>query len=293
MTGYEGTDKKGGGAWRAVFVIALIVLIASLAALGVVAFSYYQGQVKYGSIAEQSSFDPSDFEGSEEAPGALADATVDWGSLLVVNGDTVGWVYMPHTAINYPVVQGGDNEYYLWHDFEGAQGWLANYGTIFLDYRNNPNWTDEVNFLYGHHMQDGTMFSDLAGLDDQARFDECRTVFLLTPSGNYKLRTFALVHVPADAEIVVTGFSSADDMAAYVQDKINRSVVEPGPLPPVSGLTRVFALATCDNLSADGRYVLYAYIEQASAEGLKGSLGVVTGEGQADEIVSDLMMEES
>ena len=281
------TGKKRGGPWRVVFVLALIVFIASIAALGVVAFSYIQGQMKYNAIAEQSSFEPDDLTGKE-----LKDASVDWGALLVVNGDTVGWIYMPNTVINYPVVQGPDNDYYLNHDFEGAQGWLANYGTVFLDYRNKPDWTDQVNFVYGHHMHDGTMFSDLAGLDDQARFDECRTVYLLSPSGNFKLRTFALVHVPADAEIVLTGFSDPQEMTAYVQDKINRSVVEPGPIPAASEIKRVFALATCDNLSADGRYVLYAYIENTSAEGLKGTLGVETGEGQAGEIVNDLIVEE-
>lgn len=280
---------KKGGAWRVVFAVALVVFIGSLVAIGAIVFSYFQGQAKYNAIAEQSAFDPTDVGDDSKK---LSDATVDWGALLVVNGDTVGWIYMPNTVINYPIVRGGDNEYYLSHDFEGAQGWLATYGTVFLDYRNKPDWTDQVNFVYGHHMQDGTMFSDIARLDEQARFDECRTVYLLSPSGNFKLRTFALVHVPADAEIVVTGFSTQQELADYVQDKINRSVVDAGPIPPASEISRVFALATCDNLAADGRYVLYAYIEQTSAEGLKGEVAVSSGEGQEGGVVNDLIVEE-
>lgn len=288
MTKHTAGSKKGG-AWRVVFAVALVVFIGSLVAIGAIVFSYFQGQAKYNAIAEQSAFDPTDVGDDSKK---LSDATVDWGALLVVNGDTVGWIYMPNTVINYPIVRGGDNEYYLSHDFEGAQGWLATYGTVFLDYRNKPDWTDQVNFVYGHHMQDGTMFSDIARLDEQARFDECRTVYLLSPSGNFKLRTFALVHVPADAEIVVTGFSTQQELADYVQDKINRSVVDAGPIPPASEISRVFALATCDNLAADGRYVLYAYIEQTSAEGLKGEVAVSSGEGQEGGVVNDLIVEE-
>ncbi len=277
--------KKGGRGWRAVFVIALIVLIASLVALGVIAFSYFQGQWKYGKVADDSGFDPNDNAG-------VAELNVDWDALLAVNGDTVAWLYVPNTNINYPVVRGEDNEYYLTHDFDGTAGWLANYGSVFMDYRNNPDWSDELYFLYGHHMNDGSMFTDVAAMTDQARFDECRTVYVLSPKGNFKLRTFAMVHVAADDPLVQPGFATPEDMAAYVQDKVNRSVVEPGKLPDVSKIKKAFAFATCDNLYSDGRYVLYAYVEETSAEGLSGDLGITADDGQANGFVNDLMVED-
>ena len=278
-------ERKRSSAWRVVFVVALLVLIGSLVALGLIWFSYWQGQSKYRDIANESGLDADDVEG-----GNLAELSVDWDSLLASNADTVAWVYVPNTDINYPVVQAGDNDYYLTHDFDGEAGWLANYGSVFMDYRNNPDWSDSVYFVYGHHMNDGSMFTDLAGLVDQARFDECRTVYLLTPHGNFKLRTFAMLHVPADDEVVQQNFSSAQDMAAYVQDKIDRSVVVAGGIPDAGDITKAFAFATCDNQYTDGRYILYAYVDLTTAEGLTGELGVSTADGEAG-FVNDLMME--
>lgn len=286
MAAHGSQQKKGGGAWRVVFVISLIVLIASLAALGVIAFSYFQGQMKYGEVAENADFDPNDVNGN------LGEVKVDWDALLKANGDTVAWLYMPNTGINYPVVKGEDNDYYLTHDFDGDAGWLANYGSVFMDYRNNPDWSDQAYFFYGHHMNDGSMFSDVAGLTDQARFDERRTIFLLSPKGNFKLRTFAMLHVAADDPLVQTGFASAEDMTEYVQDKMNRSVVEVKDAPKASDVKHTFALATCDNLNSDGRYILYAYIEDTTAEGLIGDLGIQAAGGEASGFVNDLMIEE-
>ena len=278
-------ERKRSSAWRVVFVIALLVLVGSLVALGLIAFSYWEGQQKYGDIADESGFEVEDVENRE-----LAELSVDWDSLLAANGDTVAWLYISNTSINYPVVQATDNDYYLTHDFDGEAGWLANYGAVFMDYRNDPDWSDSVYFVYGHHMNDGSMFTDLAGLTDQARFEECRTVYLLTLQGNFKLRTFAMLHVSADDEIVQPNFASAQDMAAYVQDKIDRSVVTAGDVPDAGDITKAFAFATCDNQYTDGRYILYAYVDSTTAEGLTGELGVSTADGETG-FVNDLVME--
>ena len=279
--------RKGGTAWRVVFVIALVVFAGSLIALGVMAFSYMQGQMKYSDAAKESGLDTDDIPNTD-----LAEVKVDWDALLAENPDTVAWLYVPNTKINYPVVRGEDNEYYLTHSFDGDEGWLANYGTVFLDYRNNPDWSDASYFIYGHHMNDGSMFSDLVGLTDQKRFDECRTLYLLTPKGNFKLRSFAMLHIETEADIVQVSYQTPADMQAYVQDKINQSVVDLGTIPAAADITKTFALFTCDNISLDGRYILFAYIEETSAEGLTGNLGLDASNGQTTGFVNDLMVEE-
>ncbi len=282
-------DRNGTGKtlWRVVFYIALVVLICSLVALGVIAYSYFQGQAKYGNIASESGFKP-----DEVAEKPLDDIHVDWDALLAANPDTVGWIYVPGTVINYPVVRGTDNDYYLVHDFDGDQGWLANYGAIFMDYRNNPDMTDQQYFIYGHHMNDGSMFADLAGLADQARFDECRAVYFLTPRGNLKCKTYALLHASADDAIVQPTFATKEDMAAYVQDKIDRSAVSASGIPGASEIRTSIALATCDGLAEDGRYILYAYVEDATASGLSGDVGLEFVDGQANGFTSELTVQE-
>ena len=284
----QGESNKGnGGAWRVVFVVALVVLVASLLGLGVIAYSYLQGQMKYGEVAREAGFQATDIETTE-----LGGVHVDWDALIATNPDTVAWLYIPHTNINYPVVQGADNEYYLYHDFDGDAGWLANYGSVFLDCRNKRDWSDQQYFTYGHHMNDGSMFADIDGLSDQGRFDECRTLYLLSPSGNFRLRSYAMVHIAADDTIVQPTFATATDMAAYVQDKIDRSVVDPGAIPPASDIVKSFAFATCDNLSSDGRYILYAYVEDTSAKGLSGDLGLASEDGQTTGFANDLEIDQ-
>lgn len=259
--------KRSG--WKIVFIVAMIVFVASVAALGLIAFSYFQGQQKYGETAEKADFDPSELDGGS----ALSEVTVDWDALREVNPDTVGWIYIPNTAINYPVVQGEDNDHYLTYDFDGSEGWLAEYGAIFLDCRNDPLWKDAASFVYGHHMNDGSMFADIAGIQDQARFDECRTAYLLTPQGNYRLKSFAFITCPADETIVATKFKSPEDMTDYVRDKVDRSLFTAGDVPEAGDIKQVVAFATCGSDSSVRR-VLYTYVEDTSATGLAGSVGV-------------------
>lgn len=286
MSSQAEKEHRGANPWRIVFAIALVVFIASLVALGVIAYSYFQGQSKYSDIANTSGFKPDDAEDKQ-----LAEIHVDWDALLAANPDTVGWLYVPGTVINYPVVQGKDNDHYLTYDFDGEQGWLANYGAIFMDYRNKPDMTDQQIFIYGHHMNDGSMFADLAGFTDQARFDECRSVYLLTPQGNMKFKSFSLVHVPGDDAIVQTEFSTQQDMVAYIQDKIDNSVVAVSDTPPASNIRKALALATCDDVG-EGRFILYSYLVDATTDDLYGDVGLETTEGETSGFTNDLAVQE-
>lgn len=288
---YQRQSKSGKNkrVWRTVFIVALIVFVVSLAALGVIGYSYLQGQQKYGGVAETANV--SDLDSTLTSQVAVTEiddvVKVDWDALLAVNPDTVAWVYVPGTVISYPVVKGEDNERYLTYDFDGAAGWLANYGAIFMDYRNNPDWSDQLYFIYGHHMNDGSMFADLVKLEDQARFDASRTVYILSPKGNFRLRTFAINHVPADAEIVQSKFASSEAMQEYIEEKIASSIASAQDLPDVSKMNKVFALATCDATSW-GREILYAYVEDTSVEGLSGEIGIKTSDGNASGFVEEL-----
>lgn len=249
--------KKKGGPWRVVFWIALVVFVVALAALGAIGFSYWQGQQTYNEIAREGFAPPDDI-----AAAPLADLSVDWDALKAINPDTVGWIYIPGTVVNYPIVQTTDNEKYLTHDFRGSEGWIATFGAIFLSAENSADFSDPNNIIYGHHLNDGSMFACLADFGDAAQFNDHRTVYILTPKGNYRLNTFALVHVDADDPLAQTQFADEEERIAYVQDKIDRSVVKASDIPGAADISQTFAFATCDNLPTDGRYVLYASIAE-------------------------------
>ena len=292
----QGKRRRSRG-WTIVFVVALCVFIVSVGALGTIGFSYFQGQQKYGDIATHAEVSALTDDTGEPDSATSWDKLeesvhVDWDALRKANPDTVAWLHVPKTVISYPVVQGDDNEYYLTRDFDGEAGWLANYGAIFMDYQNKPDWSDQSYFIYGHHMNDGSMFADLVGLEDQARFDECRTIYLLSPKGNMRLRTFALVHCAPEEEIVYTKFKDAKEMQEYIQDKIDRSLVHPSDVPSAKSIKKLFAFATCDNVSW-GRYVLYAYVVNASDDSLKGEVGIGGSNEGSKEFVDQIEEKET
>ena len=255
------SHKKKGGPWRVVFWIALIVLIGALIALGTIAFSYWQGQDKYNTIAAQAFEEPTDMEAT-----ALSDVVIDWDALLAINPDTVGWVYVPGTMVNYPIVHTNNNDKYLNTDFYGEQNWLASYGAIFLAAENTPDFSDANNIVYGHHMNDGSMFAQFADFRDEKTFNEHRTVYVFTPERNYKLTTFSLVVVDASDPLAQPSFADAEEMQSYIRDKIARSSVAPDPQTvTVEDIEKMFAFVTCaDYAATNDRIVLFASVADSA-----------------------------
>ena len=92
----------------------------------------------------------------------------DFTKLVELNDQSVGWITIDGTAIDYPVVQGDDNSYYLTHDFNNSS---SIQGSIFMDYRNQPDFSDWNNIVYGHNMDNGSMFGALVKYRKQAFYE--------------------------------------------------------------------------------------------------------------------------
>ena len=260
MTARAKTHRR----WTVVLVVSLVVFVGSLIALGLIGYSYWQGQRAYDRVADVASVRAGSAEIGNGANASdqsfdLASVTVDWKALAAINPDIIAWIYVPNTPINYPVVRGSDDEYYLHHDFERAQSSFTENGCIFMKASNAVDFSDAGTFLFGHHLNDGTMFSAIA---DEATFANARDVYVFTPDRNMKLRAFALVHCAFDDPLVQTSFGSKAEMEAYVSDKMQRSVITTDPTISTAAVNRFIALSTCDNQISDGRYVLFCLIDQ-------------------------------
>lgn len=253
---------KKANPWRFVTFVASIILVGSLAALGVIGFSYWQGQNEYSKLRELTALNDK---------GGLAGMSVDWDALRAENPDIVAWIKIPDTPIDYPVVQGEDNTHYLSYSFSGSENWLAQYGTIFLDYTNDPQFKDDLSVLYGHHMNDGSMFAEIDKMTSQDEYDKHRTFYILTPAGNFRLESFAMVITDGSDAIVETTFATAEAKTAYIQDKLDRSVVSGTTLSAQNlSKAKLFALSTCDYSRGDGRALLFAYVADSTVSGIKG-----------------------
>ena len=124
--------------------------------------------------------------------------TVDFASLQAINPDIVAWLRIPG-VLEYPVVRGKDNSYYLNHTVQKTYN-IA--GSIFLDYRNERDFSDSKNIIYGHNMKDGSMFHVLRNYQDIDFFQEHTDMEIYLPDGrtlNYHI--IACEQVPADSEV--------------------------------------------------------------------------------------------
>ncbi len=124
--------------------------------------------------------------------------TVDFNTLKQENKDTVGWIYGADSPINYPVVQGKDNERYVTTLFNGKSN---SAGTLFMDYRNDENLSNNNTIIYGHNMKNGTMLGTIMKYRNQSYYDNHKIMYYLTPTKNYKVEIFAGVTSNVYSEI--------------------------------------------------------------------------------------------
>jgi sortase B len=134
---------------------------------------------------------------------------IDFESLIALNSDFVGWLYLiDDNIINYPVVQGNDNRYYLNHLFDKT---VNLHGTLFLDYRNNVENLNDNSIIYGHTMKSAKMFHSLGNFKDQNYYELHPYFFLETPEHEYRLDVFACYITPAISDAYVIEFNDVID----------------------------------------------------------------------------------
>ena len=103
--------------------------------------------------------------------------------------NSVGWICILETKINYPVMYSGDNDFYLHRAVDGS---YLRVGSIFLDYRCNSDFASRINILYGHNMSDGSMFADVMKFIDSSYFDSHNYGWLTTSNAVYKIDFFSV-----------------------------------------------------------------------------------------------------
>ena len=159
----------------------------------------------------------------ETPPPDCAPIEVDFDELTAVGRDVFGWIYCEGTVINYPVLWGRDNEFYL------HQNYLAQAdpcGSIFSDGGNIKGVVDSNIILYGHHMQDMSMFATLKYWLEQEYFDEHPYMWLLTPEQDYRLELFSGYVTAADSDTYVIYRGPCPEFDEYLQKAAEQSVVK-------------------------------------------------------------------
>lgn len=120
-------------------------------------------------------------------------------------------------------------------------------------------------------MNDGSMYGFFAEMRNSDVFNAHRNIYFLTPNGNYRLKSFALVYVPHTEKIIQTTFGTDANRISYINDKLSRSVVSPeGDMPDASQMSKIFTFSTCDNTEKNYRYMTFAYVAESTVSGVAG-----------------------
>ncbi len=184
---------------------------------------------------------------------------VDIEKLIEQNDDTVGWINVNNTNINYPFMQTNDNKYYLTHAFDKSwndAGWL------FLDYRNSKDFSGRNNIIYGHSRLDKTMFGSLHNVlsNDWYTDKSNHVIRLSTQIENTMWQVFSVYKIPEETYYITTDFSNDTDYSRFLKKIKSRSVHNFGV--NVSSSDKILTLSTCS--SNNKRLVVHAKLIKRS-----------------------------
>ena len=132
---------------------------------------------------------------------------VNFTNLLSKNNDTIGFINVKNTLINYPVVQGRDNNYYLKHSYDKK---LNSGGWVFMDYRNNISELSDNTIIYGHARINGTIFGSLKNVltSSWQNNRDNYAIFISTPKENMIFQIFSIYTIRSEGYYITTSFSS-------------------------------------------------------------------------------------
>ena len=256
---HRGRRKKKGGSnivSNIILVIAIVVFAVSAYKLYGIFSEYNKGDKEYQKIQDLVINSEKKDDTKEET------FSVDFEKLLEMNSDVVGWIRFDEPSeINYPVVQGRDNEEYLKRTFEANTNKL---GTLFVDVNNPGDFSGRNTFIYGHNMKNGSMFAQLLKYKDDSFYKEHPYFYIYTPDG--KVRTFEIfsagvVKDTSDSYIM----DYADDAAfqTYI-DYIKQQSAYPTSAE-VTTASKIVSLSTCTNVRDDDRVLVHGVMIKEEA----------------------------
>ena len=222
----------------------------------------YNGGAQHESNCEERKKSADDMDRTIDGTTIPDKPVIDWDELSKSGRDIVAWLDIPSLGIAYPVVQGNDNEFYLHHLPNGE---YKNAGSLFMEAANNPDLTDVNTVIYGHNMDNGSMFGKFRNMTEED-YETQPFLWLCTKEKDclYKMISLHISLVDdesytlfkSNGEVnrlnyensIVTGWLRAENQRSYIHMPV-----------PKSALGRVITLSTCASLS-DERRVLQAVL---------------------------------
>ena len=171
-------------------------------------------------------------------------SSVEFANLKEINEDTVAWLIVNGTNVNYPVVQTTDNDYYLSHAFDKSKNYA---GWVYADFRDNFNNLNQNTVIYAHGRKDKVMFGSLMNALEEEWYTnkDNQIIQLSTPQQDTMWQVFAVYKIPSETYYITTSFSSNDSFNNFISVMKHRSIYDFGV--DVNEKDKLLTLSTCYN----------------------------------------------
>ena len=264
---------------KILLVLLAVICLGCAARVGYQIFQYDQGDKTYAEaealvdLPDLSSLpaptlpqvDVSSSSGSDTSstpepvyvdPYADALRNMDFTALREVNDDILGWILIPDTKISYPLVQGEDNEYYLNRTWRKTRNSV---GAIFMECQNSSDLSDFNTIIYGHRMNNSSMFGILKSFEKQSFWASHPYVYITDDNGSHRYEIFAAYEVSVEGDTYRLGFSSDASKQSFIDYCLSQSVIDTGITPTI--YDRILTLSTCTGNGHATRWVVQAVLK--------------------------------
>lgn len=194
------------------------------------------------------------------------------------NGDMRGWISIPGTAIDYPVMQSPDRpDFYLTHNFNKEK---SSYGTPYLSELCDLSDSSKNIIIYGHHMRNGTMFAELMGYRDKSFYAEHPVIWFDTLEGSnaYEVKAAMTASAGDTGEKIFELAGDGAKRSDFLDEVEKRSLYHTGEL--TNSVEPLLILITCEYSQDEGRLLVIAQRMDAAQEKEATSLDEATDAGK-------------
>lgn len=237
-------------------LILYIILLSILIYSGIKIFKWYKDKTNNNKIVEQIKSTVIVEENNED--GNENGYIVDFNKLKEQNNETIAWLKINNTNVEYPVVKGTNNSFYLNHSFDKSKN---SAGWIFADYKNKFDNTDKNIVIYGHNMRDGSMFGSMLNILDAKWYEneENTNITLYTENEKCIYKVFSIYKIENEDYYIKTEFKNDNEFEEFVKNLKKRSIKDFNA--DISKDDNILTLSTCAN-NNKYRIVLHAIKEK-------------------------------
>jgi len=208
---------------------------------------------------------------------------MDFAALREANPDVLGWIMIPETKISYPLVQGDDNDYYLKRTWRGS---YSSVGAIFMEQHCSADLSDFNTIIYGHHMNNGSMFGSLEKYRDPAYLAAHPCVYITDDTGCHTYQIFSVMEAAVNSPVYALELTEMTEKQTVLNWSILNSEVDTGVLPTFRD--RIVTLSTCTGRGYETRFVVQAVLVQDEADETPAEDAAVEAESsEAVEMLAD------